>query len=413
MTFDSKLSDCPRHPRVTLVSVAAGRSDTRSYWPHYGLVILATLLDEAGVPARVVDQAFLRDADDAFVDRIRAFRPDIVGVSVYTTHASRTLTLVDRIQSALPNVRLIIGGPHVTLYGSDLHRSGRFAAIVQGEAESVILDVIQRVASGGHPGLIRAEPTPGDAIPPANFGLAEAHGVMNWLPIQLSRGCPFNCSFCEVRQIASRRIRYRPMEVCLDELERNLNTHPAIHTVRIVDDCPALDRPRFKGFLARYLDRALPARIAIDNLRADTVDEELIELLKRCDAPHVCIAVESGNGNVFRMVDKGETLDDVVRAARIVKSCGLPLYLCFIVGLPGSTFDTEMDSLRLAKQLKADLIYWNMFLPHRNTRARDWFAEHGSIYNEIDHFSVPDYSLHFTEPTCESPEFPKEERIRA
>lgn len=399
--------------RVALISVHAGREDARSHWPHYGLVLLATALRRRGNEARVFDQSYLRCSDAAFIERVRAFDPAVIGLTLYTTHVKRALGLLEGIRAALPGRPVMVGGSHVSLYGDALNADGVFAAVVKGEAEGAIGGVVEALLRGEKPGVVTAGRVAGEDIPNADFSTAEGYAQMRWLPIQLSRGCPFNCSFCEVHQIATRQIRYRDVEVCLGEIDANLRALPQAHTVRIVDDCPTLDRARFKRFLTEYRRRGLPARISVDNMRADTVDEELVALLKACRTPHICLGVESGNPEVFRLVEKGETLAEIEAAARTVQRAGVPLQLCFVVGLPGSHFEAEMDSLRLAKRLKPQIVYWNMFLPHRGTRAREWFLAHGRIHDERDVFSLPDYDLHFTLPPAETPEFPREERVRA
>jgi anaerobic magnesium-protoporphyrin IX monomethyl ester cyclase len=399
--------------RIALVSASAGRTDTVAQWPHYGLVLLATVLRKAGYDVAVHDQSFLEAGEEAFVAGVAATRPDLVGVSLYTTHASRGLRIASLLKDALPDARFVAGGPHASLYAPEVDGSGLFSAVVMGEAEGQIVEVVARTLAGERLGLVTGRPTEGLEIPGADYALAVGSERMAWMPIQLSRGCPFNCSFCEVKQIASRRIRYRDVDACLEEIAGSLARLRGVHTIRIVDDCPTLDRERFKEFLRRYSARKISARISVDNMRADSVDDELLSLLVKCRIPYVCIAVESGNPAVFRLVDKGESLDEVAEAARRVRRHGLPLYCCFVVGLPGSSFGAEMDSLRFAKTLRPDILYWNMFLPHRGTRAREWFGSHGTIFEEADRFSVPSNDLTFSLPATETPEFPREERIRA
>ena len=399
--------------RVALISINAGRADTKSHWPHYGWVLLATVLRDKGYEVQVFDQSFLKESDVLFVERIRHYRPDLLGISLYTTHVTRGLRLTRLLLKEIPGCRAIAGGPHVSLYGDVMAHDDLFAALVRFEAETVVGETVARVLRGETPGLVESTPTEGKSIPAADFSLAQGNERMKWLPIQLSRGCPFNCCFCEVNKIASRQIRYRDIETCLDEIALNLGTLMDVHTVRIVDDCPTLDRDRFKDFLHRYINRDLRARVSIDNMRADSIDSELLDLLKSCATPYVCVAAESGNPEVFKLIDKGENPEDIVRAGQMIRQKRVPLFLCFVIGLPGSTFASEMDSLRLAKSLKPDLIYWNMFLPHRGTRAREWFQEHGQILDEADRFSVPSYDLTFSMPACSTPEFPREERVRA
>ncbi len=399
--------------RIALISADAGRRDGRSPWPHYGLTLLATVLNESGYEARVFDQSYLRLPSEELLSALCRFAPGLVGVSLYTTYVRRALELIGELRAVLPGCRAIAGGPHVSLYAETMRAGATFAALVKGEADRAIASIAERVLAGETPGIVSCELPAGAEISAATWRAAEGHERMGWLPIQLSRGCPFNCSFCEVHAIASRKIRYRDVMACLDELDAHLRLLPHVHTIRIVDDCPTLDRPRIKSFLTEYLRRGFPVRIQLDNLRADTLDEELVDLLRRCRTPSICIGVESGNPEVYRMVDKGETLDEIRAAARLVRQKKVPLHLCFVVGLPGSTFEAEMDSLRLAKSLTPDVIYWNTYVPHQGTRGRTWYEKHGTLYDEWDVNSLPDYTLRFTLPPVETPAFPREERIRA
>ena len=231
-------------------------------------------------------------------------------------------------------------------------------------------------------------------------------------PVQLSRGCPFSCSFCSVRFLSTRKIRTRGLEAALDEIAGAVRTRPRLREIRIVDDCPTYDLERFKEFLRLYQDRRFGLPLHIDNLRADRLDEEMLDLLKAIGVDHVCIGVESGNRAVFEAIHKGETLDEIVEAARLVRARGLRLYVCFIIGLPGATAAAERDSIRLARALKPDWIYWNLFQPHRGTDARAWFERHGRVLFEEDTSSLMGLDLAVTEAPCDTPEFPAGERVR-
>jgi len=122
--------------------------------------------------------------------------------------------------------------------------------------------------------------------------------------------------------------------------------------------------------------------------------------------------VESGSQEVFGEIHKGETLDEIIRAGWMIKNQGLRLYTCFIVGLPKSTASAEWDSIRLARSLKPDWIYWNQFQPHKGTAARAWFENFGRVYEEEDKTSLIGLSLSFTEAPCDTPEFPAAERAK-
>jgi radical SAM superfamily enzyme YgiQ (UPF0313 family) len=116
---------------------------------------------------------------------------------------------------------------------------------------------------------------------------------------------------------------------------------------------------------------------------------------------------------VFDTVGKGETLEDIRTAARLVKSSGTPLTLCFIIGLEGDTVETVKESVAFARELKPDHIFWNMMTPFEGTRIREWYDAHGKVYEVANHSSYVDGDFLYDEPCAETPEFTLEERKKA
>lgn len=76
------------------------------------------------------------------------------------------------------------------------------------------------------------------------------------------------------------------------------------------DDCPTYDRERFKLFLRMFGDAALGCSLWVDNMRANLIDEEMIQLYADAGGLNVCLGVESGHPDVFKQIAKGETLED-------------------------------------------------------------------------------------------------------
>jgi hypothetical protein len=113
------------------------------------------------------------------------------------------------------------------------------------------------------------------------------------------------------------------------------------------------------------------------------------------------------------MINKGETLEDIENAARLIKKNNLLLSLCFIIGLPGDNLERIKDSIKFAKKFKPDTIYWNMIIPYRNTQVRDWFIKNGKVYNEIGTTSLADGDFKCEEPVAETPDFTSWERKKA
>jgi radical SAM superfamily enzyme YgiQ (UPF0313 family) len=381
-----------------------------SPWPHLGLTLMASRARDLGHRVFVVDYAFAPKAP-RIEELIKSQAPDVVGLTLYTAHMGRARELIRELRW-LTTAPIVVGGPHATLYAEELAAEGLADVVFRGECDLAFARELANIRIEAASRIVTADPPDLADIPVPDFSLAFGAKAMTYYPLQLSRGCPFGCSFCSVRQISTRRVRYRDTVRCLDEIAAARPRFPKLRFFRIVDDCPTFDLPRFKGFLREYLRRAIGVLLHIDNLRADRFDDEMLDLIRRIGVDHLCIGVESGNPEVFAAIDKGEKLGDIERAAQMIKRHGIRLYTCFIVGLPESTAAAERDSIRLARKMKPAWIYWNLFQPHKGTEARAWFERHGRIFSEEDKSSLIDLGLGNTDAPCDTEEFPAVERRR-
>lgn len=396
--------------KILLFNCKRSAVNTAAKWPHLGLVWLATVLRNGGYDVRVVDYAFYPKSPtpSKFMED---WSPDIVGVSLYTAAMAEANKLIDEVLS-VRKLPVMVGGPHASLYSEELRLDHRLSYIVRGEAEGIIIPLVENAKKRDMPEVVEASSVDVKKLPFPDFSLAWGYRLMEVKPLQLSRGCPYNCSFCEVKSISSRKVRMREVADCVHEVVRDSQILPKLRQLRIVDDCPTIDTERFNNFLESIISKGLGFEIHVDNMRADLIDEKMLQLLRRLKIDNICMGVESGNPEVFKKIDKGETLETIEKAARMVKKNKLRLFLCFVIGLPESNYRREEDSLLMAKRLRPNWVYWNMCVPHHGTRVREWFKEHGRLFDEIDFSSLIDYNLDMDSPPAETDEFTRWERER-
>ena len=397
--------------RILGVCCATYLSHQKSPFPHHGLAILGAHARKAGHEFGYVDYAFHDDTPP--LDRVIAdWKPDVVAVSVFTANASEAQKTISEIaeEHGLP---VVVGGPHATLFPEEVAGWRGVRCVLCGEAELDFVSALDALGDEETTQVIRCGQPPLDQVEfPAYETLLYGFSRVHTLAIQLSRGCPFNCSFCNVRLIAGRRIRHYDPEAQLARIREFTDKFPYIETVRIVDDCPTPPLERFKRFLRRFAAACPDKRIYVDNLRADAVDEELVEALKKCRVDHICIGVETAAPEVFKHIEKGESLSDIERAIRAVKRGGVPLFLCFVLGLPMASPETDRESIEFVERVQPDWVYWNLCTPWPGTRAHAWFAENGRIFDIRDTTSLCGYALDGLAVTCETPEYPADERRR-
>lgn len=388
----------------------AKRQKCDSTSPHLGLAMLAAVLKEKGHDVLVVDYQFKHDAPspETFV---RWFKPDVIGVTLYTATMKEAYKIIEDVLKF--DIPIIGGGPHATLYHDELAAEGKLNYIVVGEAENEINEIVQNAKLYFKSQIVEATlPDPKD-LPYPDFTSFFEYEDISQYPLSTSRGCPYNCNFCVVRIVSSRKWRSRKPEECVAELIEAKKKLPNLKSVCIYDDNPMVEGKHIKKFLENYYIREIDLPLTIINTHANLLDEEIIVLLKRVRCPSIGLGVEHGNPEIFRQIGKGETLEEIERAAKLIKKHKISLCACFIIGLPGDSFEKTKDSIDFAKRLKPDHIYWNMITPFKGSRVREWYDEHGKVYSVINHSSWVDGDFMCDEPCAETPEFSTEERKKA
>ncbi len=384
---------------------------------HMGFSLLGNILSREGHEIKIIDYSYVRSLKNKrgippIEQIISEFSPDIIGISIFTYHYDACQEMIERI-SVYSSAPIIVGGPHVTLFPQDFTNDKRLSYVIRGEAEKVIAETVRNAVRQSPPLLIEPPLPSPEEIPEVNLDSAVGSEFLTDYQIQLSRGCPFLCSFCSIDNIAGRKVRARDLDMCINQIERALGKYLSIRFVSITDDCPTFNKERFKEFLRKFAAKRFNVSLKIDNMRADLIDDEMLRLYVSAGGTNICLGVESGHPEVFRMVHKRESIEDIIRSARLIRKFHLQLGMCFVIGLPGDTLERHMSSIKLAKDLKPDYIYWNMCAPWPGTEVYEWFKEHGTL-GDIRNFSTllgPKFT--YEDPPAVSPQFNKEERIKA
>lgn len=395
-----------------ILLVHPNRESVRAHGlPHAGLASLAAVLRNNGHNVLVIDYLLSPNAP-SITHFLKDFSPDIVGISAYTAMISKAFRFIDSIYNYNREIPIIVGGPHATLYPEDFLRDGRVSYIFKGESEERIGEIINSAIQENSPKVIDCQPIDIKKLPFPDFRCFYNFEKIQDYPLVTTRGCPYECSFCMVKFISSRRYRCKEISTCCNEIMNAQTALPQLKAVSVIDDNCSVLKYHFHNFLLAYIERIdLPLGFAY--IRADAINDEVLTLIKRAGTKSVCIAIEHGHPEVYKHINKGEKLDDIIQAAYLVRKRGFGLELCFIIGLPYDTFEMTKYNIKLAKHLKASRIYWNMLVPYKGTQAREWFLKNGTLFGEADRTSHVDYSCFCDEPAMETKEMTAEDRKKA
>lgn len=281
---------------------------------------------------------------------------DILGLSCWTSMSYlSTLTVASIYREMYPDKLIVVGGYHPMARPKEFFLDNQlFDYVVCGEGEKAFLDIIKRYESEGRPKattIVQGTTTHADQFVPYDWSLVDSfvkehfHDGLDKLYVYLSRGCPFDCSFC---MEALKDRHWRPLEpdkamnLLMEAVEKY---KPKI--VGIADACFGM-RPKWRKEFLRLLKDTNPTYQIIFETRAEYMDEDDINMLVGLDV-EVQFGVESGSDEILKLMRKtkqpNKYLDRFSRTSRMLSERKILHRANIIFNHPGETERTLNETL--------------------------------------------------------------------
>jgi radical SAM superfamily enzyme YgiQ (UPF0313 family) len=185
--------------------------------------------------------------------------------------------------------------------------------------------------------------------------------------ITTSRGCPFNCVFCQVKQIAGNEFRARSINNVLEEIQF-LKDKYGIKSIIFDDDNLLVDRERSIDLFQGMIDRGLAMPWVMIATAVFKLDEELIKLMKTSGCDYIDIAIETGTERVMKeIIHKPVNFGYAKRMVKFARSIGIYVAANFIIGFPTETWNEIRRTLKMAEDIDADYVKISPAIPLCNT----------------------------------------------
>lgn len=372
-----------------------------------GLAYLSGALERAGIEHVVFDMVNFPLKMRDLMDFAVSFKPDLIGLSVKTATFFSALQIAEELKGKFPEIPVIGGGPHATLYPKDFFVDTKnFDAVIVGEAEESLPELILKGLSSNSPLLsgfcfyeseeVRITPPKVilelDSLPFPQFAYHHlfVHSLHPY-PLITSRGCPYGCIYCSVGKVSGKKWRKRSPEHVIEEMERAIERW-GFQEFEVLDDTFTQDVNRVIEICELIIKRDLRIRWSCPNgIRADKVTAEMVSAMARSGCHTVIFGVETGNEELFKTIRKGETLNDIAKAIRLAKGAGMRVGGYFIIGLPGDSFEKNMKSLEFSRTHGLDWAHFNILAPYPGTPVWDEIQRRGRFltdYRSALHFST-------------------------
>ena len=358
----------PRNTLVTIVSDEGSRWNRYRVWKPLGLMVLAAL-----TPADW--DVVILDENLGMPDYPNLPRPDLVGITAFTSQANRAYQVA--AQFKVLGVPVVMGGIHATVCAKEAMT--RADAIVRGEAEGVWDRVLRDLENGCLACRYEGGQADIDTVPVARHDMVSAGYAFG--SIQTTRGCPLNCSFCSVTAINGAHYRQRPIA----DVVREFKLIPE-KRVLIVDDNLIGTRDEHiarAGLLFRALAEANLDKEWICQVTINFSDHpELMELAVQAGCRGVFIGFESSAPEGLAEVGKRFNLSnnrDIRASVQRIQRHGIMVVGSFIVGLDVDQPGVGMRVAKMAIRYGLDHLNALFLTPLPGTRLWTQMAKEGRL----------------------------------
>ena len=321
-------------------------------FPSLALAQLAAWVRYHGFEVQIIDlhaeNIFPADA----VDRVREYDPDIVGLTAKTLGWPAVIEIAQMVRATSPRAQIVVGGPHMSIYPEESLSWDCFDIAVVGDGEETFLELCERYESGSElhttPGTVARIPGTKELVrngsneirrnlddyPIPAFDLLpmdQYHCLTVLQPFATmvtTRGCPWHCGYCS--QVYSEKLRFRSPELVAEEMEY-LEKSFGVREIVFFDETFTIGKRRMRKLAEEILRRDLSVKFNI-RARVDTVDREVLTLLKRAGLRSIHMGVEAGTNRLLKIMNKQITREQTERAFRISREVGIETRGYFMIG---------------------------------------------------------------------------------
>lgn len=397
--------------KILLVRPITPRKMVLNVIPPIGLGYLATALRKAGFPKiKILDCVKGEINYNDFAEKIREFSPDVVGLQIFSHDLPSLIESARIIKTYNSKTVIIVGGPHPSGFPKQILKD--FPAVdfaFKGESEIgfplLIRHLKENTSYKQIPGLIwrdsKHQIIVNSQIFPENL---DDLGIPAWdllrpdeypdapqgiffknlpiAPIMVTRGCPYQCTFCAGHTITGRKIRVRSVGHVLSEIKLLYEKY-GVREIHILDDNFTFDCEYVKKFCSELLQMDFRISWCCPNgIRLDSLDKEVLKLMKASGCYYVSVGIESGSDRILALMKKGLTREKIIKQIDLIKSTGMDVNGFFILGYPGETKKEMESTIKFSQQLGLKRAAFYNFLPLPGTEIYNFLHKKGEISSE-------------------------------
>lgn len=329
---------------------------------------------------------------------LKESNPDVVGFTGTTPAMDDVITTSLLVEKVIPQAVRIIGGPHVSALPKETLKRSNFQVVVKGEGIETLTELLMELRLDA-PDLSQIEgiyykdksgnivetrprnkimhleeyPYPALSVDLLNIDgyeeLIDVNGVNQGQGAVLftSTGCPYGkCIFCASKAVFNRKVDFRSAENVFEEIKYLYDK--GFRAFYVLDDLFTLDKKRILKLAELIEESGIKIQYSMMT-RANFIDDEIADALKRTGCKVTSLGVESGDQHLLNeVIDKGISLDRVETATAILKSNGIHVKYFMMAGLPNQDWESIRKSVYFVLKNQPDSMNVSVAIPYPGSK---------------------------------------------
>jgi anaerobic magnesium-protoporphyrin IX monomethyl ester cyclase len=344
-----------------------------------------------------------------FLNLLKDYQPDIVGASATEPTFHNAREYLQRAKAFNPNIVSILGGALAFARPEIGLQTNGVDMVVLGEGELLLEELANRLEAGkdltGIPGILYSSvdnsnirfslgqqvnideiaPLRWDLLPIARFNRPISGRVKTTIPIEISRGCVFKCSFCSNPYVSKlvkssgmespRHSRFKSIKRIEDNIIYGIEKLNVEYFYFISETFLAMKSSYFYEFIEMYKKYKVPFWMST---RPETVREENIKMLSEVGCERMSIGVECGSEDYRkRMLRRNYSNEMVISAFEIANKYGIKSTANIMIGLPDETREMIFESIELVRKIFPVSLGLCIYNPYKGSELYNYCIEHG------------------------------------
>jgi radical SAM superfamily enzyme YgiQ (UPF0313 family) len=392
--------------------------------PPLGLLYVGTYLKKYSKTGphdlQILDCQLKKMDHEKLREILTAEKPDILGMTVMTFSLLTVKKAAEIIKQVNRATKVVLGGPHVYIYPKETLAMKEIDFVVLGEGEKPFTELVDAIDKKDNYRHVKGlgfknddeiiinecnEPVSDlDSLPFPDRSLIDykkyGSALAEKFPVTTmitSRGCPFQCVFCN-RPHLGKVFRCRSAKNVVEEIKEC--AEKGINDVFIYDDTFTVNRQRVVDICQGLLDKKI--KISWDvRARVDTVDLQLLNLMKKAGCNRIHFGVEAGTQKVINNLKKGITIEKAKAAFNAAAQVGMKTLAYFMMGSPGETKEDILETIRVAKMLNPDFAHFSITTPYPATELYSLGLKTGIVSRDFWKEFAQNPTSDFTAPVWE------------